>query len=144
MYPFTGAVVGGSAGSLGGPVTAGLGAGSGYALGVLMKSERDGSETEEALEEIQETVDALTRGDVNALVQQQLDSKMEEERGFLEKTLENLYALLEIAAWVVGLIVLVPLLYAWWRKHKATPYYKAQEALMDEVKDLKDRVLGNP
>ena len=60
-YPTMGAVVGGGAGALGGPGTAAVGAGGGALVGEVLQGNKE-------VEEAQETIDALTHGDVSALV----------------------------------------------------------------------------
>ncbi len=62
-YPTMGAVVGGGAGALGGPGTAAVGAGGGALVGEVLQGNKE-------VEEAKETIDALTHGDVSALVQQ--------------------------------------------------------------------------
>ena len=62
FYPTGGAIVGGGVGSLGGPATAAVGAGAGALVGEIAKGN-------EEIEEARETIEALTTGDVEALVQ---------------------------------------------------------------------------
>ena len=57
-----GAVLGGGTGALGGPAMAAVGAGTGWAAGELAKGD-------EELKEAQETITALTQGDVQTLVE---------------------------------------------------------------------------
>ena len=60
-YPTIGGVIGGGAGSFGGPGTAALGAGAGVLAGEALKNK-------DALIEAEETLEQLSHGDVNALV----------------------------------------------------------------------------
>ena len=60
-YPTIGGVIGGGAGSFGGPGTAALGAGAGVLAGEALKNK-------DALIEAEETIESLSHGDVNALV----------------------------------------------------------------------------
>src|SRR6056300_540432 len=62
-YPTLGGIVGGGAGSLGGPGTAALGAGAGVLAGEALKNA-------DKLVEAEERIEALTHGDVSALVAQ--------------------------------------------------------------------------
>jgi hypothetical protein len=102
FYPLAGSVAGGATGSLGGPVTAGLGAGAGWAAGEIAKGNKD-------LEEAHETIEALTTGDVDKLVQQ----KLEEARdgGFFDGILDEVYGFLKLCIIGVALFFIVPLLY---------------------------------
>ena len=60
-YPTLGGIIGGSAGSLGGPGSAALGAGAGVLAGEALKNA-------DKLVEAEEKIEALTHGDVSALV----------------------------------------------------------------------------
>ena len=71
-YPTIGGVIGGGAGSLGGPGTAALGAGAGVLAGEALKNK-------DALIEAEETIEALSHGDVSALVAQGME---EHKTGF--------------------------------------------------------------
>ena len=59
-YPTMGAVVGGGAGSLGGPAGSALGAGGGALIGEVVKGNAE-------IEEARETISALTHGDVQII-----------------------------------------------------------------------------
>ena len=61
FYPTAGAVVGGAAGSIAGPIGGGLGAGGGALLGEVARGNAE-------IEEARDTISALSRGDVEALV----------------------------------------------------------------------------
>ncbi len=63
IYPTLGGIAGGGVGSLGGPGTAALGAGAGVLAGEALKNK-------DALIEAEETIEALSHGDVSALVAQ--------------------------------------------------------------------------
>jgi hypothetical protein len=71
-YPTLGAIAGGGVGSLGGPGTAALGAGIGAVSGEALKNK-------DALIEAEETIEALSHGDVSALVAQGME---EHKTGF--------------------------------------------------------------
>lgn len=73
VYPTLGGVIGGSAGTLaGGPVIGGLSAGAGVLAGEALKNK-------DALIEAEETIEALSHGDVSALVAQGME---EHKTGF--------------------------------------------------------------
>jgi hypothetical protein len=89
-YPVTGSVVGAAGGSIGGPGGAALGSGLGYATGktAQMMSEN---------EDLKETVNALTHGDVSKLVEQgmkQHQSGFDEFTGSIKKLLTVVGSLL--------------------------------------------------
>ena len=71
-YPLMGGLAGGAAGSLGGPVIGGLSAGAGVLAGEALKNK-------DALIEAEETIEALSHGDVSKLVAQGM---MEHKTGF--------------------------------------------------------------
>ena len=82
-YPVTGAVIGGATGSIAGPLGGGAGAAIGYAGGKT-------AQLLETNEELEETVVALTRGDVNTLVRIGMESQIsgfEEFTDTIKKTL---------------------------------------------------------
>ena len=62
FYPTAGALVGGSVGSLAGPVGGGLGAGGGALLGEVARGN-------EEIQEAKDTIQAISHGDVSALVE---------------------------------------------------------------------------
>ena len=66
FYPLGGSIVGGAAGSIGGPVSAGLGAGAGWTVGELAKGDAE-------LTEAKETIKAITTGDVQSLVERLME-----------------------------------------------------------------------
>ena len=111
FYPLGGAVAGGTAGAIGGPLSAGLGAGAGWTIGELAKGD-------EELKTAKQTIQALTTGDVNTLVEQRLEEA--KGNGFFDSILDGIYDLLLIGAIGVGLWVLLPLWYTRYvhNKHK--------------------------
>ncbi len=102
FYPLGGAVVGGSAGSIGGPVSAGLAAGAGWTVGELAKGDAD-------LKQAQQTIKALTTGDVDTLVQQKLEDA--KNNGFFDGILDEVYGLLKLCVLGLALWIIIPLLY---------------------------------
>lgn len=75
-YPLMGGLAGGAVGSIGGPLVGGLSAGAGVLAGEALKNK-------DALIEAEETIEALTHGDVSALVAQGM---AEHQSGFTEFT----------------------------------------------------------
>lgn len=102
FYPLGGAVVGGATGSLGGPVSAGLGAGAGWTVGELAKGD-------EELKAAKQTIQALTTGDVDKLVQQKLEDARDD--GFFDGILDGIYDFLLIGSILVSAWILIPLWY---------------------------------
>jgi len=100
-YPVGGAVIGGASGSVLGPAGGGIGAGVGYAGGktAQMMSEN---------EDLKETVDALTHGDVSKLVEQGLESQAS---GFQEFT-GTIKNILTVAGSVLLAYLCIPILLA--------------------------------
>ena len=106
-----GAVVGGAGGSVAGPVAGGLGAGAGWTVGELAKGDAE-------LKEAQETITALTQGDVKTLVEKGLS----EQKGWMETLIEGLYDTLLLCGIGIGLYLLVPVLYSRYLHKKTTEH----------------------
>ena len=100
-YPTLGAVVGGGAGALGGPGIAAVGAGSGALVGEVLQGNKE-------VEEAKETIDALTHGDVSALVQQGM---AKHASGFDEFT-SYIKKILIVAACILGAYLCIPIFVA--------------------------------
>ena len=100
-YPTIGGVIGGGAGSLGGPGTAALGAGAGVLAGEALKNK-------DALIEAEETIEALSHGDVSALVAQGME---EHKSGFAEFT-SYVKKILIGAAVLLGCYLAIPIFIA--------------------------------
>ena len=93
-YPTLGAIAGGGAGSLAGPGGAALGAGIGAVSGEALKNA-------DALVEAEETIDALTHGDVSALVAQGMAEHKSGVEGFMDKVKQwLLYAAIALGAYL--------------------------------------------
>ena len=112
-YPTLGGIVGGSAGSLGGPGTAALGAGAGVLAGEALKNA-------DKLVEAEETIEALTHGDVSALVAQGM---AEHQSGFDQFT-KTVKRWLLWAAVALGAYLAIPIFVA--RKCSRTEALKNQ------------------
>lgn len=110
LLPPSLAIVGGAAGAAttgGSPMGAALGAGAGSAAGSLMVMDST------AREDKQMMVEALTSGDVNALVENKLKNAANE--GFFDGILTEIYGVIKLcvigcAAWFI-----VPMIYSHWR-----------------------------
>jgi hypothetical protein len=101
VYPTLGGIVGGGAGSLGGPGTAALGAGAGVLAGEALKNK-------DALIEAEETIEALSHGDVSALVAQGM---AEHQTGF-ETFTSTIKKILSVAAVLLGCYLTIPIFVA--------------------------------
>ena len=102
VYPTLGGVIGGSAGTLaGGPVVGGLSAGAGVLAGEALKNK-------DALVEAEETIEALSHGDVSALVAQ----GMEEHKTGFDAFTATIKKILTGAAVLLGGYLLIPIFVA--------------------------------
>jgi hypothetical protein len=102
FYPLAGSVGGAAVGSLGGPGAAAGGAALGWGVG-------EGAKLMEENKGLAKKVKAISEGDVQELVQQQLDEKM--NNGFFDNMLDEVYGLLKLC--LVGVILwnIVPIFY---------------------------------
>jgi len=101
VYPTLGGVIGGGAGSFGGPGTAALGAGAGVLAGEALKNK-------DALIEAEETIEALSHGDVSAIVANGL---LEHKTGF-ESFTSYIKKILIGAAILLGGYLAIPIFVA--------------------------------
>lgn len=113
-YPVTGSVVGGASGSVLGPVGGAVGAGVGYAGGKTAQMMTEN-------EDLKETVDALTHGDVSKLVEQGMK---QHQSGFDEFT-NSIKKILTVAAAVLLGYLCIPIFLA---KKTATRCAKQEAA----------------
>ncbi len=112
-YPTLGGVIGGSAGAIGGPGTAALGAGAGVLAGEALKNA-------DKLVEAEEKLEALTHGDVSALVAQ----GMAEHQSVFDQFTSNIKKWLGWAAVGLGCYLMIPIFVA--RKCSKTEALKNQ------------------
>lgn len=112
-YPAIGAGTGAGVGSLGGPGGAVLGGVVGSSVGTAMMEQGEHGEMEEKICEVKDRVEALSKGDVEALIK--LNS--EAERTGFEKIIDGIYQLMILAAIGAALWVVLPFLYRLWSKH---------------------------
>tara|TARA_R110002110_G_scaffold5941_3_gene30011 strand:- start:1504 stop:1956 length:453 start_codon:yes stop_codon:yes gene_type:complete len=101
VYPTLGGIAGGGVGSLGGPGTAALGAGAGVLAGEALKNK-------DALVEAEETIEALSHGDVSALVAQ----GMEEHKTGFDAFTSTIKKILTGAAVLLGCYLTIPIFVA--------------------------------
>ena len=102
LYPIGGAIIGGAGGSVMGPAGAAVGSGAGAAAGQILAKEKD-------LEEAQETIKALTTGDVDKLVELRLQEA--KEGGFFDSMLEGVYDFIKLVVLALVLWNVLPLVY---------------------------------
>lgn len=100
-YPAIGATVGGATGSIAGPMGGGFGAGVGYATGKTAQMMTENKD-------LKQTVDALTHGDVSALVEQ----GMEKHKSGFEEFTSYIKKILIIAACVLAVYLSIPIFVA--------------------------------
>ena len=100
-YPTMGAIAGGGAGALGGPGIAAVGAGSGALVVEVLQ-------VNEEVKEARETIDALTHGDVQALVEKGM---AQHATGFDEFT-STIKKILMVAACALAAYLLIPIFIA--------------------------------
>jgi hypothetical protein len=96
-----GGLAGGAAGSIGGPVVGGLSAGAGVLAGEALKNK-------DALVEAEETIEALSHGDVSALVAQ----GMQEHKTGFDAFTATIKKILTGAAVLLGGYLLIPIFVA--------------------------------
>jgi hypothetical protein len=99
IYPGLGATAGGAVGSLGGPAGSGAGALLGWSLGETAKS---GEKVDETLAK----VEALSKGDVSAL--------LNEQQSTFDKVISGIYDTILICCIVAALWFLIPII---WTKY---------------------------
>jgi hypothetical protein len=98
FYAPLGATVGGAAGSVGGPVAAGGGALLGWSVG-------KGAALVEENKDLVSTVDALSRGDVSAIV----SAQMKGQQSTIEKATDTIWTALKVAALCILGVLSIPL-----------------------------------
>ena len=110
FYPVLGATGGAAVGSLGGPATAAGGAAVGWGVGEVSKYM-------EHNKHLTNQVKALSEGDVQLLVQNQLDESM--DNGFFDGLLTEIYGLLKLCLIGVVLWNVIPIIYTRYVHKKA-------------------------
>jgi len=98
FYAPLGATVGGAVGAVGGPVASGGGALIGWSVG-------KGAALVETNKNLVSTVDALSRGDVSAIV----SAQMKGQQSTIEKATDTIWTSLKVAAFVVLGFLTIPL-----------------------------------
>lgn len=102
FYPALGATGGAAVGSLGGPGTAAGGAALGWGVGEVSKYVEENKH-------LTDQVKALSEGDVQQLVKNQLDESMDD--GFFDGMLTEIYGLLKLCLVGVVLWYVIPIIY---------------------------------
>ena len=106
LYPTVGATLGGGVGgALGGPAGGALGAFAGSASGEVLKNEAE-------VRELNDKVEALSKGDVESLIQ----LEMEDQKGWFQKTIDGVYDILIITCIAT---VLYFIFHFWYGRHFA-------------------------
>tara|TARA_R110002167_G_scaffold322538_1_gene528418 strand:- start:14 stop:439 length:426 start_codon:yes stop_codon:yes gene_type:complete len=98
FYAPLGATVGGAVGSVGGPVASGGGALLGWSVG-------KGAALVEENKDLVQTVDALSRGDVSAIV----SAQMKGQQSTIEKATDTIWTALKVAALCILGVLSIPL-----------------------------------
>ena len=111
-YPAIGSGVGAGVGSLGGPGGAVGGAIVGGSVGTAIMERGAHEEMEEKLCKVKDTVEALSKGDVEKLIK----LRAEEDQSGFDKVIEGIYHLLILAGIGMALWLIVPVIYRLWSK----------------------------
>jgi hypothetical protein len=98
FYAPLGATVGGAVGAVGGPVASGGGALLGWSVG-------KGAALVEVNKDLVSTVDALSRGDVSAIV----SAQMKGQQSTIEKATDTIWTALKVAALCILGVLSIPL-----------------------------------
>jgi hypothetical protein len=98
FYAPLGATVGGAVGAVGGPVASGGGALIGWSVG-------KGAALVEENKDLVSTVDALSRGDVSAIV----SAQMKGQQSTIEKATDTIWTALKVAALCILGVLAIPL-----------------------------------
>jgi hypothetical protein len=105
FYPVIGATGGATVGSLGGPVGSGGGALVGYSVG-------KGAQLMDQNKDLQETVQALSEGDVETIAKKALERGMESQEGKFQEFIGTVKTFLYIAAIALVLYLGIPIFVA--------------------------------
>ena len=104
-YPAIGSVAGGASGAIAGPMGGAAGAGIGYGAGKTAQMMTEN-------EELKNTVDALTHGDVDRLVKIGLEKEMEQHKSGFEEFTSYVKRILIIAACLLAAYLSIPIFIA--------------------------------
>ncbi len=104
-YPAIGSVAGGASGAIAGPMGGAAGAGIGYGAGKTAQMMTEN-------EELKQTVDSLSRGDVNALVNQGLEKGMEQHKSGFKEFTSYIKKILIVAACILAAYLCIPIFVA--------------------------------
>jgi hypothetical protein len=104
-YPAIGSVAGGASGAIAGPMGGAAGAGLGYGAGKTAQMMTEN-------EELKNTVDALSKGDVDRLVQIGLEKGMEQHKSGFEEFTSYIKKILIVAACILAAYLCIPIFVA--------------------------------
>ena len=100
LYPTAGAVIGGGAGSVIGPVGGAIGAGAGAATGQLLAGD-------EELQDAKDTITAISRGDVEGM----LAAATGKQKGFVDEAIDGVVGFVKLCLIFLVLWNLIPIIY---------------------------------
>lgn len=109
VYPLTGATVGGGVGAIGGPATGAVGAAAGYAFGEILATDQTIEKKDDEIEKAKETIEALTKGDVSAILEQRLS---EAQTSWADSILKEVWGMGKLALFFVVLWIIVPIVWS--------------------------------
>ena len=100
LYPTAGAVIGGGAGSVVGPLGGAIGAGAGAATGQLLAGD-------EELQDAKDTITAISRGDVEGLIAKASGK----QKGFVDEAIDGVIGFVKLCLIFLVLWNLIPIIY---------------------------------
>ena len=104
-YPAIGSVAGGASGAIAGPMGGAAGAGLGYGAGKTAQMMTEN-------EDLKNTVELLSKGDVDRLVQLGLEKGMEQHQSGFEEFTSYIKKILIVAACILGAYLCIPIFVA--------------------------------
>ncbi len=104
-YPAIGSVAGGASGAIAGPMGGAAGAGLGYGAGKTAQMMTEN-------EDLKNTVELLSKGDVDRLVQLGLEKGMEQHKSGFDEFTSYIKKILIIAACLLGAYLTIPIFVA--------------------------------
>ena len=115
LYPTAGAVIGGGAGSVIGPLGGAIGAGAGAATGQLLAGD-------EELQDAKDTITAISRGDVEGM----LAAASGKQKGFVDEAIDGVIGFVKLCLIFLVLWNLIPIIYTRYihKKHSNGPTKK--------------------
>ena len=123
-YPVEGAMIAGTAAAFTFPLAVPLAIPAGYGIGLMAQNEANGDAAQVQLDNIEAKVDAITTGDVEALVAMGLENAANKPDGVINKATAAIYSFLKLAFALVVLMIIGVLGYVLYRKRTAQKFYK--------------------